>query len=136
MLFNKNQLINTYLNRNFFLFILCGGIGTLTNFFISIFMSNKVNPTLAYVIGYSISLFVSYYLNAKLIYKDNIIFSKFYKFVISYIPNFIILLSFVVIFLNFFHINKIVVYLLSSLFGLPITYIMVRVYAFGKRGNN
>jgi putative flippase GtrA len=126
---------NNFISKNFLLFIFCGGMGTLTNFVFSLAISMKINPTLSYVCGYGISLFVAYALNTSLIFKERYRIGTFIKFVISYIPNFLILFTFVAIFLNLFHWNKVIVYLLAALFGLPLTYLIVKIFAFGKRGD-
>ncbi len=126
-------MTRTYLSRDFMLFIFCGGMGTLTNFVFSLIISMKVNTTLSYVFGYAISLFVAYALNASLIYKEKYRLNGFIKFVVSYIPNFLILLTFVAVFLNIFHWNKVIVYALAGLLGLPVTYLLVKIFAFGKR---
>lgn len=128
----SEKIKDTYLTTDFLLFIFCGGMGTLTNFVFSLFISLKLNPTISYIFGYAISLFAAYFLNAKLIFKSQILFSGFIKFVISYIPNFLILFTFVLIFLNIFHWNKIIVYALAGLLGLPLTFLLVKIYTFGK----
>lgn len=79
-----------------------------------------------------ISIFITYYLNIKLIFKKKIIFVSFLKFIISYIPNFLILLTFVSVFLNIFYWNKILVYGLAGLLGIPVTFVLVKLYAFRK----
>jgi putative flippase GtrA len=126
------KLKGTYCTKEFLLFVFCGGMGTLTNFIFSLLISNALNPSLSYVCGYGISLFVAYTLNAKLIFHNPLEFFAFIKFVISYIPNFIILFSFVLVFLNILGWNKIIVYGLAGLLGLPVTFILVKVFAFGK----
>jgi putative flippase GtrA len=127
------RLISTYFTKEFLLFVFCGGLGTLTNFVCSIIISAKVNATLSYVFGYMISLYVAYALNASLIYREKYRLDSFMKFVVSYIPNFLILFALVFIFLNWLHWNKVIVYALAGLLGLPLTYILVKVFAFGKR---
>lgn len=127
------KIKTTYFTKNFFLFIFCGGIGTLTNFVFSLIFSMKINSTISYVLGYSISLFVSYSLNSFIIYKEKLNLLRFIKFIISYLPNFIILFSLVFILLNILNWNKIIVYLLAGLFGLPVTYVFVKIYAFSKK---
>jgi putative flippase GtrA len=126
------KMTYNYLNKNFILFIFCGGAGTIVNFFVSMALSQFINPLLSYVCGYCISLFLSYYLNAHLIYREKCILVKFIKFIVSYIPNFILLFSFVYIFINRFSWNKDIVYLLAGVIGIPITYLIVKLYAFGK----
>ena len=130
------RLWNTYLTKDFLLFIFCGGVGTLTKIICSLAISERINPAIAYILVYAISLFVSYALNASLIFKEKYRLDVFIKFVVSYIPNFAILFTFVFVFLNLFHWNKLLVYSLAGLLGIPVTYILVRVFAFGKKGAN
>lgn len=128
----KENKINFFLNRDFLLFIFCGGMGTLTNFIFSCIFALGINPVVSYVLGYALSLFVAYYLNIKLIFEKGIKLIDFIKFVISYIPNFIILFSFVYIFITMLSWNHILVYLLAAIFGIPITFIFVKLFAFKK----
>lgn len=128
-----NKIKNIFLNQQFILFVFCGGIGTLTNFISSLIFSLWINPTIAYVFGYVLSLAITYLLNAKLIFKKSLQLGDYFKFVLSYIPNFIILVSFVFIFLNLFGWHKILVYALVSLLGLPITFVLVKIFAFKNK---
>jgi HAD superfamily phosphoserine phosphatase-like hydrolase len=121
---------NTFLTPEFFLFVFCGGCGTVVNFCFSLLFSQRIDPTLAYVCGYAVSLFATYALNSALIFKKRLNALRFTKFVISYIPNFLILFTFVAVLLNVFHLWKVVVYAGAALFGLPITFILVKLFAF------
>jgi putative flippase GtrA len=116
------------------LFVFCGAMGTLTNFICSLAVSTILNPSVSYVFGYGISLFTAYALNAKLIFRRKFSIAEFIKFVISYIPNFLILFTFVLIFLNLLRWNKVIVYALAGLLGLPLTFLLVKLFAFGKGG--
>ncbi|MDR2394655.1 MAG: haloacid dehalogenase-like hydrolase [Treponema sp.] len=127
------KIKRTYFSRDFIIFVFCGGMGTLTNFICSLLISTALNPSLSYICGYCLSLFVAYTLNAKLIFHDPLAFIAFVKFVMSYIPNFLILFSFVLVFLNIAGGNKIIVYGLAGLLGLPVTFILVKIFAFGKQ---
>ena len=64
------------------------------------------------------------------IFKRKLKFLDFIKFVISYIPNFLILFTFVFIFINKLHFNKYLVYLLAAIIGLPVTYIILKLKTF------
>jgi len=129
-----DKIKKTYFSKDFILFVFCGGMGTLTNFIFSLIISITLNPSVSYILGYAISLFVAYSLNAKLIFHRKIVCRDFIKFVISYIPNFLILFSFVLIFLNILHWNKVIVYALAGTLGLPLTFLLVKIFAFNKRG--
>jgi putative flippase GtrA len=124
------KIKKTYFTKEFILFVFCGGMGTLTNFIISAVISMILNPSVSYIFGYVISLFVAYSLNAKLIFHRKITCMGFIKFVLSYVPNFLILFSFVLVFLNLLHWNKIIVYALAGLLGLPITFLLVKIMVF------
>lgn len=134
----KTSKLKFFIDRNFLLFIFCGGIGTLINFLFSMFFSILLHPVIAYVFGYALSLFATYYLNIKLIFKRKINATDFIKFLISYLPNFIILFTFVYVFINIFSLSKVIVYLLAAVFGIPITYVIVKLFAFidKKNGKN
>jgi putative flippase GtrA len=128
------RIKKTYFTRDFILFVFCGGIGTLTNFVFSLIISMALSPSVSYVLGYGISLFAAYSLNAKLIFHHKISRIGFAKFIVSYIPNFLILFTFVLVFLNLFSWNKAIVYALAGLLGLPITFLLVKIFAFNKKG--
>jgi len=124
------EIKKTYFTKDFILFVFCGGMGTLVNFIVSLAVSMILNPSVSYVFGYGISLFAAYSLNAKLIFHRKIAYMDFVKFVLSYIPNFLILFTFVLIFLNLLGLNKVVVYALAGLLGLPLTFLLVKIMVF------
>ena len=121
---------NKIFNFDFLIFVFCGGVGTITNFIFSSLFATKIDPVLSYVIGYVISLLVSYVLNMIYVFQRKLKIFDFFKFVISYIPNFLILLTFVYLFVNKFSFNKYLVYLLAAVIGLPITYIILKIRTF------
>jgi len=124
------KMKENFLTKDFLLFVLCGGMGTVTNFLVSLIVSTRLDPVLSYVIAYGISLFVTYTLNAKLVFSAALKPKDFIRFVISYVPNFFILFSFVYVFINRLYWNKVIVYALAGLLGIPVTYILVKVFAF------
>lgn len=127
------KLKRTYCSKQFLLFVFCGGMGTLMNFICSLLISTALNSSLSYICGYATGIFLTYSLNAKLIFKTKLSFMQFVRFLISYIPNFLILVTFVFVFLNIFEWNKIIVYALAGGLGLPITFILVRLIAFSEK---
>jgi putative flippase GtrA len=126
------KLKNTYFSRDFIVFVFCGGTGTLVNFTFSMLISTKMSPSIAYIGGYTISVFVTYTLNALLVFHAKLAFTGFVKFIVSYVPNFLITYTFVLVFLNIFGWNKILVYGLAGLLGLPVTFVLVKLIAFSK----
>lgn len=127
------EIRNTFFTKSFLTFVFCGGMGTLANMLISTLCSMKIDPTAAYVCGYLGSSLVTYALNSKLTFHEQLSLHRYVRFVISYIPNFIILFSFVAVFINVLGLNHIFVYGFAAAFGLPLTYIIVRIVAFAKK---
>lgn len=126
------KMKETFLSKDFLLFVFCGGMGTLAYFLSSLLISTQIDPTLSFVCGYGLSLFVTYGLTASLIFHEQLRLVRFGKFVLSYLPNILIQFLFVSIFLNIFQWNKVIVYALAVLVGLPITFLVVKYFAFGK----
>ena len=127
------KIRETYFNRRFILFVFCGGMGTLANMLISSVAALGINPTLAYVCGYFGSSFVTYSLNSKLTFNEKLSVKRYIKFVISYIPNFVILFTMVAVFINLLGWYHLLVYGMAAALGLPLTFLIVRIVAFAKK---
>lgn len=125
--------VSFFLTPQFARFIFVGGCATLVNFGLSLLYSSKIDETLAFVGGYFSSLVVTYTLNATLNFKRKLNLAEFIKFVIAYVPHFILLVLLVAILLNGLGMHKVLVYGLASLFGLPISFALVKIYAFKKQ---
>ena len=127
---------SSLLSLEFLRFAIIGGAGTVTNFSISLIISLFIDPVITYVIAYFLSLFVTYTMDSKLLFKNQLSVLNYLKFVISYIPNFIILVSFVALFINVLNWNRIIVYGLAGMLAIPLTYIIVKKIVFRKVDTN
>jgi putative flippase GtrA/phosphoserine phosphatase len=128
----ENQKKNPIFSIDFLRFVFVGGIGTLVNFIVSVTISNVIDPVVSYAIAYGISIGVTYTLDSKLVFKRKLSIARFLRFLISYLPNFILSFGFVAVFINLLGVNRILVYGFVSLLGLPITFVIVKLFAFGK----
>ena len=84
------KFCQAFINREFVSFILCGGINGLSCIGSSMLLAKVLGANLAFILGYIISLFVSYFLNGYITFKRRVNISGFFWFAFSYIPNFII----------------------------------------------
>lgn len=128
----KTRFSLNFKSLDFIRFVFSGGMGTLANFIVSSLFSFQINPIISYVFGYGSSLFVTFYLSNQIIFKEKLSLNKFIKFTLSYIPNFLILFTFVNIFIRLLNINPIITYAMAAIFGLPITFILVKLFTFDK----
>jgi len=131
----KKQLIKTFLSKEFLAFLAVGCINTLNGvIFATLFSLVIKNTYISFVAGYALSLFVSYLLNSKFVFKSGLSFMKFVKFVISYIPNFLVQSVCVNVLGNIFNMHKFFVYLLSAVIGVPVTFLILKIFAFTRKG--
>lgn len=124
---------NAFLSKEFLLFLIVGGINTINGVVFSWIYSLFLNPNLAFVVGYISSLFIAYLLNSKFIFPTPISFSRFLKFCISYIPNFIIQNISVFVIFNLLKFHELIAYIVAAIIGIPITFLAVKLFAFGKK---
>lgn len=127
----KREILNTYLNRDFFSFVFIGCINAFNGIWIAYVYSLFVlNPVVAYILGFLSSLIISYILNSKLNFKNKLTFNKFIKFIVNNIPNFIIQVLCVIVLLNNLHFSKILSYAVSAVIAVPITFLLVKINVF------
>ena len=131
----KEKLLHLLLSQEFLLFVIIGFICTLFNIFFSWIYEKAFTlpPVIAFVPGYASANLASYILNSKLTFKERLSVIKFIKYFISYIPNFIIQQSVVVIYAWLFpQAPGVFAYALAAVIGLPVTFIIMKIFTFAK----
>lgn len=126
------EIFSPFLNKEFLKFLLIGAVNTLSGVILSYIFSFFLNPNLAFICGYFIGLLISFMLNCTITFRNTIKFTKFLKFSVSYIPNFIIQNITVYIIYNLLHWHKLIAYLLAAIIGLPITFLLMKFYTFNQ----
>jgi len=129
-----SKLKKTFLSFQFIVFLIIGLINTINGIGFSYLYSLIINNVnLAFIIGYLTSLTIAYLLNSFLTFKESLSLKKFLKFCISYIPNFLIQNGFVILFYNILHWEKLLVYCLAAIIGIPVTFLLLKLFAFRKK---
>ena len=126
---------NTFFTKEFILFVIIGVINTFNGVIFAAFYSKFLNGNIAFAAGYISGLFISYILNSLITFKEHLSFYKFIKFAISYIPNFIIQNIAVFIIYNIMGWPNIAAYVLAAAIGVPVTFILMKFFAFSKNQN-
>ncbi len=130
----KSKLIKMFLDRSFLLFLVVGVINTFNGvLFATLYSMFIENANLAFIVGYVTSLTISYLLNSWISFKERLGFMKYIRFCLSYIPNFIIQNLVVLVIYNVLHGPKLLAYCFAAIIGIPITYLFIKVFAFGKK---
>jgi len=130
----KEKKIKMFFSKEFLLFLVVGVVNTFNGTLFSWFYSLAVeNANAAFVLGYLTSLSIAYFLNSFVIFKAKPNLWKYIKFCISYIPNFIIQNLVVIAVYNILNQDKLVAYILAAIIGIPVTFLVVKLFAFAKK---
>lgn len=123
-----------FLTKEFFLFLIVGCINTFNSTFIA-WLISYLSPygNLNFNIGYILANIVAYWMNSVIIFHEGLSLERYIKFFISYIPNYIIQNIIVVIFYNMLSLPAVASYLIAAVLGIPVTFLMVKIFAFGKK---
>ncbi|NRZ12872.1 GtrA family protein [Clostridium beijerinckii] len=124
---------NTFYTKEFVTFLIIGVINTFNGTVFSYIYSSFLNENIAFIVGYISGLIISFLLNSLITFKEKLQLNKFIKFAISYLPNFIIQNVVVIIVFNLMGLNKLIAYLLAAVIGVPITFILMKFFAFRKK---
>lgn len=122
-----------FFSKEFARFLLIGGINTFNGVLFAYLFSLLLQPNLAFAAGYLLSLAISYLLNSFFTFHESLSFSKYIKFCVSYIPNFLIQNAFVLVFMNWLGFGKLITYILAAVVGIPVTFAMLKLFAFRKQ---
>lgn len=130
------RLKKVFLTKQFFNFLIVGGINTVNGILFAYIYSLFLPVNIGFILGYITAMTISYFLNSTIVFKESMMFQKYIKFCISYIPNFIIQNIFVLIFYNTLGWNKLLVFVLSAAIGVPVTFIIMKFFAFDKKNED
>lgn len=132
--YKPSRLKKTFLRKSFLTFIFVGGLNAVIGLSFAFIMTTIVpNKTAAFMIGYCLGLIPSYFLNSSMTFRNREYnMTAFLKYCLSYIPNFIIQVSCVAILIEMLHINTIVSYIIAVVIGVPVTFLIVSVFAIKK----
>ena len=131
-----NKLKHTFLSRGFIEFCALGLINTFNDSFFSWLISLLLGRgNLAAVLGYAVALSIAYMLSCRVIFKKKPSYKSYIRFLISYIPNFIIFFLVTFITINTWHLPQFWATAIAAAAGGPITYVIIKIYAFGKSNN-
>ena len=95
----------------------------------SYFMQENV----AYAVGYFFSLTIAFFLSSYIIFKKTPSLQRYIRFLIAYIPYFTIVFLVTFITINTLKLPQFTATVLAAVAGGPITFVIMRVYAFGRK---
>ena len=123
-----------FYSKQFIIFVLIGIVNTFNGTVFSYIYSSFLSANIAFLPGYISGLLISYILNSFITFKEKLSFQKLIKFTVSSMPNFIIQYM-VVIICNMMGFNKLFAYMLAAIIGVPITFLLLKFFAFNDKSN-
>ena len=128
------KLKRTFLTKKFIIFSLVGVINTVNDaIFSSIFHRLGLQDNVAAVVGYLVALTIAFFLNCRFIFNSSPSFSKYIKFCISYVPNFIIYFLVTFITINTMGVPQFWGTILAAVVGGPVTFVIMKVFTFSNK---
>ena len=122
-----------FFTRAFLLFLVVGTINTFLCSFLATVIEPLVgNANLAFNIGYLLSNGNAYPLNSLFVFPTRMTLVRYVEFFLSYVPNYIIQNAIVFVAYNLLGLPSIASYLLAAILGVPITFLCVKIFAFGR----
>ncbi|MGN0493663.1 MAG: GtrA family protein [Acutalibacteraceae bacterium] len=123
----------TFLSKKFIGYCLIGIVNTFNTAFFSWLAHLKIQENIAAYIGYFVSLTINYILNSIIVFKNRLNLRRYLRFLLSYVPNFVIYTLVSLLTINVMQLNQFWATVLATAAGAPITFVIIKLFAFGNR---
>lgn len=110
--------------NQFLKYLLVGGINTTVCYILYLILLNYVSFNIAYALDYLFGIFFSYYLQLKLVFKEQSNKKKILLFPSTYIIQYLIGLAAINISVYYFHIPESIALLAAIIVPIPIMYFL------------
>lgn len=123
-------LKNIFVSKKFIGFCLLGCVNCFNTSLFSWIAENFMQRNVAHIAGYACGLTIAFFITCTFIFKKRPSFERYAKFLIAYIPNFIIFFLMGFVTLNTLELNQFLGTFLAAAAGGPITFIIMWVFTF------
>lgn len=131
---SRLRLQETFLTKEFGLFLLIGCLNTFDCSLLATLLTPVTgNTNVAFNLGYLLSNGIAYVLNARLVFPTALSWRGWGKFFLSYVPNYLVQNGLVAVAYNLLGVPPVVSFILAAVLGVPVTFLLVKLFAFGQR---
>lgn len=130
---STRRWMRTWISPEFFRFWCVGCVNMIVAWGLEVLWSFVLPPNLGFAVGYAMSLLVSFVLNSKITFQAPLTFYRLGRFVLSYIPNFLVQNLSVLLFYNLLGLPNMLTYYLAALVGTPVTFVCLKFFAFREK---
>jgi putative flippase GtrA len=121
-----------FINREFYRFVFWGGINTLAGYLIYALLLQFVPYLVAYSIAFIISIVVSYFLNSKWVFKQELKLSKALKYPLVYLTQYLLGAISLYLLVRVLRVDKLLAPALVVVLTIPATFFLSRRILRGK----
>lgn len=122
--------LEPFLTPRFLNFLAVGVVNAVNGTAFAYLFSQVFDANLAFILGYAVAVTISYVLNARFVFPSPLSIRGYGRFVLSYLPNFLIQNLCVLIVYNLLGSDKLVAYVLAAVIGVPVTFLLLKLFAF------
>lgn len=131
---SKDKFREMFLSGEFLMFLIIGVINTVNGVLFSWLYSRIIpDANISFCAGYITATVISYLLNSIFTFKERLSVIRYIKFIISYIPNFIVQNVVVMIVYNMLNLHELIAYVIAAVVGVPLTFLIMKIFAFKKK---
>jgi putative flippase GtrA len=121
-----------FINRDFYRFVLWGGVNTLAGYLIYAALLRFFPYLISYTIAYGLGIVISYFLNSKFVFKQQLRLSKAIRYPLIYVIQYLVGAVGLYLLVQLLGVDKLIAPWLLLLLSIPLTYVLSRRVVRGK----
>ena len=115
-----------FINREFYRFVFWGGMNTLAGYVLYALLLQFLPYLVAYSVAFVLSVFVSYFLNSRFVFKQELKLRKAAKYPVVYVAQYLLGTVLMYVLVQLLHVNKLVAPAIVVLLTIPVTFTLSR----------
>ena len=119
-------------SKEFAAFLLCGAANTLLTYALYVLLLLLMPYKLSYSLAYVCGIFISYYLNSQLVFKQPVSLAKFLKYPVVYIVQYLLGISVLYLCIDMLGFSEWLAPLVVILVSLPVTFVLSKFIIKGR----
>jgi putative flippase GtrA len=124
-----------FINAEFYRFVFWGGVNTLAGYLVYVSLLLFLPYLVSYSVAFLFSIFVSYVLNSKFVFKQELELRKALKYPLVYVNQYVLGALSLYLLVHFLGISKLAAPLLVIVLTIPATFFLSRRILRGKRSS-
>ena len=125
-----------FINREFCRFIFWGGINTLIGYLIYVLLVQLLPYLLAYSIAYAAGIPISYFLNSRFVFREQLRLSKAVRYPLVHITQYLLGTISLYLLVQIFKVNQLLAPALVVMLTIPVTFVLSRRIVASKKSSN